>query len=848
MKGAVMKKDVLKGRSIVQKKLLIEEKAVLEPFVPDESLTDLVYIDDDVSVGKEEIMTAGELQADSTASVQPSALVPPWTSETGNIFPPLTSRRNDDGDRPESGEAVDLLNAIVDYYHKKLFENREALEFLEKQGIKTPQLLSLFKIGYADGSLLSVIGENQKKELIETGILDEFGFEVFHNCLIFPLMNENEAVNGIYGYSIREHKGFYLNHGVFNIRSSKVYDEMILVSSPLKALKLIDSGLNNVQPCNDDYTLTDEHLKKLKDDRVKTVVLLLDDLNEKEALKLKERLILEGFAVKTITGKGLSGEALKEAVSKAEAVQVKNPSGLDVNKNGFGYVFAVGEVKYSVTNVKESFGTNLKVNIRVEYRSERFPDNVDLYSSRSRDSFSVKLSQKFGIEPKRIEKDLLLILDYLEEEQRKRLAPKEEKLKELTETERQIGLEFLKSPDLFDQVLSDMTLLGCVGEENNKLLVWLSGNTRLLPKQLSNFIQSPPSVGKSHILETYLKLMPSETVEWITSSSDQAFIYMPEENFTNKIFMMGEALHNETVEGYIRQMQSENKLSRNVVLKDPNTGELKTVKKVNKVQLVFMMTSTAMSVNRENLSRCIVMKMDDSREQTEKILAMQRHKSSYEGYLEEKHLVPKIIMKHIAAQRLLQRIRVFNPFEKYIKFPSFRSIARRGQPQFLGLIDSACLSRQMQKTPVEKTDHYTGEKELVYECDLTDYGIARKLFIDGNLLQQDDDLSSGVISLYEQIRKMVKIRSDKEQLRPEEISFIQSEVRQVSQLSAIAIRKYIQILSDYEYLQVVGGRRHGTRYSYRLREDKAIHEVDICSIIPSVDEIRKMMEADGYRF
>ena len=88
-----------------------------------------------------------------------------------------------------------------------------------------------------------------------------------------------------------------------------------------------------------------------------------------------------------------------------------------------------------MSHLKEFFSHNLKVNIRTEYHGERFPDNVDLYSSRSRDTLSLKLSQRFGVEVKRIEKDLLLILDYLEDEQRKRLNCNDDEKEELTEEE-----------------------------------------------------------------------------------------------------------------------------------------------------------------------------------------------------------------------------------------------------------------------------------------------------------------------------------------------------------------------------------------------------------------------------
>ena len=334
-------------------------------------------------------------------------------------------------------------------------------------------------------------------------------------------------------------------------------------------------------------------------------------------------------------------------------------------------------------------------------------DALPIYSARSRAGYSRNLSCEFHIEQKRVEKDLIRILEYLEKERDRKMNSSVEKqgvLEEMTEEEKELGMSLLKNPDMYREIIDDMTILGYVGEDENKLLVWLAGVSRLSPKPLSVFIQSPPSTGKSFLLEVLLQLLPEEAAEWITSISDQAFNYMGEEDFLDKIFILGEALHNDVIEGYIRQMQSENKISRKVTVKDPQSGMMKTRTVKHNVRLVFMQTSTAMKVNIENLSRCLVLKVDASREQTERVQAMLRYKSDYEGYLEEKHIIPRIMKKHRAAQRLLRKIPVFNPFGKYIRFPSMRAVMRRGQMQFLGLISASCTGRQMQKEPVEKCD------------------------------------------------------------------------------------------------------------------------------------------------
>jgi len=100
------------------------------------------------------------------------------------------------------------------------------------------------------------------------------------------------------------------------------------------------------------------------------------------------------------------------------------------------------------------------------------------------------------------------------------------------------------------------------------------------------------------------------------------------------------------------------------------------------------------------------------------------------------------------------------------------------------------------------------------------------------------DLPQGAKDLYEIIRRMLKSMAQKEKLEATQVTFIQKQIRERSMLGADSVRKYIQLLVSYEYLQVVGGKRHGTRFCYRLREDKPLAELDI-TVIPTPAEMEK---------
>src|SRR4030042_2259563 len=52
-------------------------------------------------------------------------------------------------------------NAVIEFYHKRLYENTDALKCLEKLGLKKQANYERFKIGFSDGSILNILSKKQ---------------------------------------------------------------------------------------------------------------------------------------------------------------------------------------------------------------------------------------------------------------------------------------------------------------------------------------------------------------------------------------------------------------------------------------------------------------------------------------------------------------------------------------------------------------------------------------------------------------------------------------------------------------------------------------------------------------
>ena len=648
------------------------------------------------------------------------------------------------------------------------------------------------------------------------------------------------------------------HQGLMNRNVTSVYrDGLIVTESVIDALSLVALGFPNVIPCYGANGFTEGHRIAFTENLVHTVIVAFDndEAGKKGAEGLCEKLRDQGMAAATayppsgkdwndyLVAKG-DPNALKSLFDEARAAATANEDEAlspRVTKEGKRYTFSFPEIVYRVVIANESFGSSLRANIRSQAAGELFLDNCDLYSSRSRGSFASGLARLSGFEAVRIERDLLAIVERLEEDREKALeesSPHSEVVVPQGAV-REEAFRFLSNPDLFSEIEADMDSLGYVGERVNKLVVYLAGVSRLLSKPLSIYIQAGSSSGKSYLIETVRKLLPPESVLAISSFSDQALNYMRKEDFTGKVMLLGEAIHNELVEGQIRQMQSEGELSRLVVIKDPKTGELLSRQVRNAVRLAFMMSSTALYLNPENASRCLVIHTDESREQTERILELQRKRRSFEGFARSSSEVPRIMERHQAAGRLLEAIPVFNPLSSYLRFPANRPTMRRAQEQFLTLLEAIALARQYQKPRVMRENPYSHEAIEGIEVEEADYSLTRELFREAVLLPNANEIPAGARLLYDALRDMAKKKAAKEGLAITDVSFIQRDARELTQFGSESIKKYLRALVDFEYLELVSGRRHGTRFSYRLRDDASPDATE--TYLPTTEELSSLL-------
>ena len=126
-----------------------------------------------------------------------------------------------------------------------------------------------------------------------------------------------------------------------------------------------------------------------------------------------------------------------------------------------GFLFRFPQVTYRVIGSFAEHTTRMKANIKAQLDQSAFVDSIDLYRNRDRQNFTYQLMDRFGLSDQaQIESDLTQIIDVIE------------KHRALTDHQRQIGMELLKSSDLVNpENLSRSFVVGIDESEDQTRLI-----------------------------------------------------------------------------------------------------------------------------------------------------------------------------------------------------------------------------------------------------------------------------------------------------------------------------------------------------------------------------------------
>ncbi|MBC2601004.1 CHC2 zinc finger domain-containing protein [Puniceicoccus vermicola] len=502
-------------------------------------------------------------------------------------------------------------------------------------------------------------------------------------------------------------------------------------------------------------------------------------------------------------GKNASEDELRAFGSSRETSPALKLSGED-------YLLDLGPRSYRVRGLQKNGSLEvLKVNLRLVCEDRFHLDTLDFYRSKDREAFVRAAASETTLEPDLIKRDLgklLLALEQVQEERIRAATEPQPSHPEMTEEEQAEALELLRSPDLLHRILADFESCGIVGESTNKLTGYLACVSRKLDRPLAVIVQSTSAAGKSTLMESILAFIPEEERVKYSAMTGQSLYYLGETNLKNKILAIVEEEGAEKASYALKLLQSEGELTIASTGKD-DQGRMKTEEYHVEGPVMIFLTTTAVDIDEELLNRCLVLTVDESREQTKAIHDLQREAETFEG-LKRKVERDRILSVHKNAQRLLKPLPVVNPFAKQLTFLSDRTRTRRDHVKYLTLIRTIALLHQHQRPLKEKDglEYIEATRSDIEEANR----IAHEVL--GRSL---DELPPQTRRLLILLRDMVDSRCREEKVTPDVCLFSRRQVRRFTGWTEFQVRTHLNKLQEMEYiLPHYGGR--GQSFVYEL--------------------------------
>jgi hypothetical protein len=456
--------------------------------------------------------------------------------------------------------------------------------------------------------------------------------------------------------------------------------------------------------------------------------------------------------------------------------------------------------------------SSLQVTLIIEEQStgRRERTKIDLYEREQVRYLSQQISEIFYIEQEQIETELLKLTDELEiyREQQIQLTNYDYQKKRhhqiiSPEKEKKIT-QFLSSPNLLENIDKLIEQAGVVGEENTRKLLFVVASTYKMSFPLHSLIQGISGSGKSHLINTIGQCFPPEDVISMTRVTSKSFYYFTRGELVDKLILIQDydGLDEEAQYAF-RELQSSGIVSSSTTFKD-HTGNISSTMKTVKSHFASLLATTKADIYYDNMSRSVVIGVDESEEQTIRIIDHQNNTLAGLNDPAEERKAKEFLQN---CMRCLKSYEVVNPFADKVKLPSEAKMLRRLNQHYQIFIKQITLLHQYQR----KRDHLN---RLISEPE--DLQIACEILFDA-IMVKVDDLDSSLRQFFNKIKDWVKQNATG---KLEDFQFTQREIRLVLNASKTTCFRYFEDLELLEYIQKTGGyANRGFKYKIVYWDD-----------------------------
>jgi DNA primase catalytic core len=360
------------------------------------------------------------------------------------------------------------------------------------------------------------------------------------------------------------------------------------------------------------------------------------------------------------------------------------------------------------------------------------------------------------------------------------------------------GLDILKQDNLLQEINKLIEQSGIVGEANSRLLLFIIASSYKTKQPLHAIVQGSSGSGKTHLISKIADLTPQEDVLRFTRITESSLYNWGEYDLVNKLLIIEDldGLKEEALFA-MRELISNQRLSSSVSIKDKK-GNIKSVKKEVKGVFSSLSATTKGDLYEDNMSRSFLLAVDESQDQTDKIISYQNKRIAGEINETQQEKAKEQLQKILRALKVEE---VQNPYATQIQLPENVHKKRRLNEMFQSIIKQITIINQYQRR--------TQNNKLVTEIE--DIENAVEILFESIILKIDE-LDGSLRQFFEKLKK--KFKTD---------DFTRFEAMETTGFKKTQLQHYINQLVQLEYIKQFGHGNKGYKY-------KIFHFDDIQSV------------------
>jgi DNA primase len=755
-----------------------------------------------------------------------------------------------------------VLTKMFTYFRNAVYNSKPAQEYLRSRALDPSTLEVGYNTGQFhhgtrrdEGLIRSCLDVGLLSRHDRPGRTGEEAYRPFAKYgLVFALRNKANQVSGLYFRSTindQDQRHFYLKdrQGLYPRYPAADTKKLILTESVIDAATLLQlpaiTGSYSVLALYGTNGLTEEHEQAIRElSQLQELIFWLNaDAPGEEATKKHAATLQALHPAVRITRVYLpAGEDINSLAQThsdpgifTDLVEARQAPGTEKGAKLFGSIEKKKEQKAPVqpakpaTPAKELDTSNpyklryhtdtahyyiqgslpksldtLKVMLVIEHpgTGQKARNRVDLYEDKAVERLGQEVSDRLQLRRDLLQADLYRLTD-LVEQYRESLVNQEDRrekpLPVLTARERQEGESFAKKPRLIKRLNELLGQAGIVGEERNRIFLLLIAISHKMPETLHGLLQGSSGSGKTRLLRQISDCMPPESVTRLTRLSDKVLYNFPEHYFVNRLLCLEDIDGlSEEAEFAFRELQSNGELNSATSVK-LESGQITSGQKTVRGPIASLACTTRGEIYEDNMSRVFLIAVDESPEQTARIIDYQNRKAAggIDGRSEQEI---KTFLQNFV--RILQPCEVVNPYASRIRLPPEAHKIRRLNDLLQSFVKMVTILNQYQRRRDDR-------QRLISEVEDIETAVA--VLLDSIVLKVDE-LDGSLRQFYEQLKGYLKGQHNGHH---QHAAFSLREVRQALKLSKTQLFRYASDLVQLEYIHASGG--HANRgYTYQV--------------------------------